>query len=59
MRLQQRMKTLQDVQENWTDVAIDEPVLDQVLKLVDLFASGRKPSPKGVLLYGPRARARP
>ena len=51
--LQQRMKTLQDVQENWTDVAIDEPVLDQVLKLVDLFASGRKPSPKGVLLYGP------
>lgn len=51
--LRQRIKTLEDVRENWTDVAIDEPTLDQVLKLVDLFVSGRKPSPKGILLYGP------
>ncbi|MCC9595435.1 MULTISPECIES: AAA family ATPase [unclassified Rubrivivax] len=51
--LRQRIKTLQDVRQNWNDVAIDEPTLDQVLKLVDLFVSGRKPSPKGILLYGP------
>ena len=51
--LQRRVKTLHDVQTNWTDVAIDAPVLDQVLKLVDLFVSGRKPAPKGILMYGP------
>lgn len=51
--LRQRVKTLEDVRLNWKDVAIDEPTLDQVLKLVDLFISGRKPSPKGILLYGP------
>jgi transitional endoplasmic reticulum ATPase len=51
--LRQRMKTLQEVIHNWTDVAINEPTLDQVLKLVDMFVSGRKPSPKGILLYGP------
>ncbi len=51
--LQQRLKTLTDVTQNWQDVAIEEETLDRVLKLVDLFASGRKPSPKGILLYGP------
>ncbi|AYO54500.1 AAA family ATPase [Acinetobacter wuhouensis] len=51
--LEQRLKTLTDVTENWQDVAIEEETLDRVLKLVDLFASGRKPSPKGILLYGP------
>ena len=51
--LEKRLETLEGVEKNWADVALDMPVLDQVLKLVDSFASGRKPSPKGVLLYGP------
>ncbi|OTG65102.1 AAA family ATPase [Acinetobacter silvestris] len=51
--LEQRFKTLSDVTQNWSDVAIEEETLDRVLKLVDLFVSGRKPSPKGILLYGP------
>lgn len=51
--LLQRMKTLKDVTENWTDISIEDETLDRIIKLVDLFISGRKPSPKGVLLYGP------
>lgn len=51
--IQKRIETLAGVEKNWADVAVDMPVLDQLLKLVDLFMSGRKPSPKGVLLYGP------
>lgn len=51
--LAQRVKTLNAVMHDWTDVSIEEQTLDRVLKLVDLFISGRKPSPKGVLLYGP------
>lgn len=51
--LQQRMATLEDVMQNWNDVSIDDETLDRVIKLVDLFISGRKPSPKGILLYGP------
>ena len=49
----QRIATLKNVMENWSDVALEEETLDRVLKLVDLFVSGRKPSPKGILLYGP------
>lgn len=51
--LRQRLKTLDGVAAEWADVAIHEQTLDQILKLVDLFVSGRKPSPKGMLLYGP------
>ncbi|WOE42868.1 AAA family ATPase [Acinetobacter chinensis] len=51
--LLQRIKTLKEVEINWSDVSIEEETLDRILKLVDLFISGRKPSPKGVLLYGP------
>jgi transitional endoplasmic reticulum ATPase len=51
--LGRRVQTLANVQANWADVALAEAALDQILKLVDLFASGRKPAPKGILLYGP------
>lgn len=51
--LLQRIATLKDVMENWDDVSIEDETLDRVIKLVDLFVSGRKPSPKGILLYGP------
>ncbi|HEY9144898.1 MAG TPA: AAA family ATPase, partial [Arenimonas sp.] len=51
--IEKRLETLAGVEKNWADVAVDMAVLDQLLKLVDLFTSGRTPSPKGVLLYGP------
>ncbi len=51
--LKKRISTLKDVMVNWSDVALEEETLDRILKLVDLFVSGRKPSPKGILLYGP------
>ncbi len=51
--LQQRLKTLDGVAADWANVAIHEQTLDQILKLVDLFISGRKPAPKGMLLFGP------
>ena len=50
---EQRIKTLQDVQDNWTDISIQDETLDRILKMVDMFKSGRKPTPKGILLYGP------
>ena len=50
---QQRIKTLEDVQLNWSDVSLQDEILDRILKIVDMFKSGRKPIPKGVLLYGP------
>lgn len=49
----QRMATLKDVELNWSDISLEEETLDRILKLVDMFKSGRKPSPKGILLYGP------
>lgn len=51
--INRRLETLAGVEKNWADVALDAAVLDGILKLVDLFASGRKPAPKGILLYGP------
>lgn len=51
--LEQRAKTLKAVTEEWSDIAIEDQTLDRILKLVDLFISGRKPSPKGILMYGP------
>ena len=51
--LQQRLKTLSTVVEEWSDIAIKEETLDRILKIVDLFISDRKPTPKGILLYGP------
>lgn len=51
--LLQRMLTLKDVELNWSDISLEEETLDRILKLVDMFKSGRKPAPKGILLYGP------
>lgn len=51
--LRQRIKTLKEVTQHWSDVVIEEQTLDRILKLIDLFVSGRKPSPKGILLSGP------
>jgi len=51
--LQQRLKTSDQNISDWDDVAVNARTLDQILKLVDLFVSGRKPAPKGLLLYGP------
>lgn len=51
--LQQRLQSLDAVQRHWADVALPDATLDQILKLVDLFVSGRQPAPKGMLLHGP------
>lgn len=51
--LQQRLHSLDAVQRHWADIALPDATLDQILKLVDLFVSGRPPAPKGMLLHGP------
>ncbi|WP_045769471.1 AAA family ATPase [Xanthomonas albilineans] len=51
--LQQRLQSMDAVQRHWTDVALPDACLDEILKLVDLFVSGRAPAPKGILLHGP------
>ncbi|WOS40847.1 AAA family ATPase [Xanthomonas rydalmerensis] len=51
--LQQRLQSLDAVQRHWADIALPDATLDQILKLVDLFVSGRAPAPKGMLLHGP------
>ena len=44
--LARRMETLTNAERDWAGVALPQETLDSVLKLVDLFASGRTPSPK-------------
>ncbi|WP_369941426.1 AAA family ATPase [Xanthomonas medicagonis] len=51
--LQQRLQSMQAIHRHWADVALPDATLDQILKLVDLFVSGRTPAPKGMLLHGP------
>ncbi|MDQ1091079.1 transitional endoplasmic reticulum ATPase [Xanthomonas sacchari] len=51
--LQQRLQSLEAVQRHWADIALPDATLDQILKLMDLFVSGRAPAPKGMLLHGP------
>ncbi|MBB6368410.1 transitional endoplasmic reticulum ATPase [Xanthomonas sacchari] len=51
--LQQRLQSLDAVQRHWADIALPDATLDQILKLMDLFVSGRQPAPKGMLLHGP------
>lgn len=49
--LRQRLQTLEDIGQSWSDVALPVETLDGILQLVDSFRSG---SPiKGILLYGP------
>ncbi|MCC4595879.1 AAA family ATPase [Xanthomonas campestris pv. phormiicola] len=51
--LQQRLHSTDAIHRHWADVALPDTTLDQILKLVDLFVSGRTPAPKGMLLHGP------
>ncbi len=51
--LRMRLESLDAQEENWRDVAIPEDSLEQVIKLVDRFAAGIPPLPKGMLLWGP------
>ncbi|ALJ28111.1 MULTISPECIES: ATP-binding protein [Stenotrophomonas] len=48
-----RLGSLDKMEANWQDVAIPEATLEQVVKLVDRFAAGQPPLPKGMLLWGP------
>ena len=48
-----RLASLDKLEANWKDVAIPEQTLEQVIKLVDRFAAGTPPLPKGMLLWGP------
>ncbi|KRG67662.1 hypothetical protein ABB27_08790 [Stenotrophomonas terrae] len=48
-----RLASLDKVEANWKDVAIPEQTLERVIKLVDRFAAGTPPLPKGMLLWGP------
>ncbi|MFT4249209.1 MAG: ATP-binding protein [Pseudomonas sp.] len=51
--LERRIETLQNIERDWTGVALPQATLDGVLKLVDAFAANRAPTPRGLLLYGP------
>ena len=51
--LRLRLESLESQEANWRDVAIPEETLEQVIKLVDRFAAGMPPLPKGMLLWGP------
>jgi len=48
-----RLASLDKLETNWKEVAIPEQTLEQVIKLVDRFAAGTPPLPKGMLLWGP------
>lgn len=48
-----RLASLDKMEANWQDVAVPETTLEQVVKLVDRFAAGQPPLPKGMLLWGP------
>ncbi|WP_240096414.1 AAA family ATPase [Thermomonas flagellata] len=51
--IDRRLATVRNAASDWAEVALEPSKLDQMLKLVDLFVSGRKPVPKGFLMYGP------
>ena len=51
--LQTRLESLDKLETNWQDVAIPEDTLETIIKLVDRFAAGTPPLPKGMLLWGP------
>ena len=48
-----QLASLDKIEANWQDVAVPEATLEQVVKLVDRFAAGTPPLPKGMLLWGP------
>lgn len=48
-----RLESLAKLETSWKDVAIPDDTLQQVIQLVDRFAAGQPPLPKGMLLWGP------
>lgn len=48
-----RLESLAKLETSWQDVAIPDDTLQQVIQLVDRFAAGQPPLPKGMLLWGP------
>lgn len=48
-----RLESLAKLETSWKDVAIPDGTLQQVIQLVDRFAAGQPPLPKGMLLWGP------
>ncbi|MDR1074899.1 MAG: AAA family ATPase [Xanthomonadaceae bacterium] len=51
--LTRRIENIDEEIADWNSLAIGDDTLGQILKLVDAFAAGATPSPKGILLYGP------
>lgn len=51
--LETQLASLDRIEQNWQDVAIPGDTLEQIVKLVDRFAAGTPPLPKGMLLWGP------
>lgn len=49
--LEKRLETLRTMEASWSDVALPVQTLDDILRLVDSFRSGRPI--KGILLHGP------
>ena len=48
-----RLASLDRLEANWKDVAIPADTLETIIKLVDRFAAGTPPLPRGILLWGP------
>ncbi len=48
-----RLESLAKLETSWKDVAIPDATLQQIIQLVDRFAAGQPPLPKGMLLWGP------
>ncbi|WP_057637234.1 AAA family ATPase [Stenotrophomonas ginsengisoli] len=51
--VQTRLQSLLKVEKNWQDVAMPADTLETIIQLVDRFAAGIPPLPKGMLLWGP------
>jgi transitional endoplasmic reticulum ATPase len=51
--LQTQLASLDKLETNWQDVAVPDDTLETIIKLVDRFAAGTPPLPKGILLWGP------
>ena len=48
-----RLASLDKLEASWKDVAIPNDTLETIIKLVDRFAAGTPPLPRGILLWGP------
>ena len=48
-----RLVSLDKLEASWKDVAIPNDTLETIIKLVDRFAAGVAPLPRGILMWGP------